>query len=113
MYTDEDDFFADLPPATPGATAATPPVRVGRKPRVKSPKVRLDGVDPQLIDFAASRDLMVTSGRDAPGVHVKNSAHGRGDGLDFRTRDKTPAEIARIAREAEAEGLGILTKRHG
>jgi hypothetical protein len=83
-----------------------------RTPRTK-PGVRLDGVAPDLIDFARERDFTVTSGRDAPGVHARNSRHGDGNALDLRVRDKSPEEVRRAAEEARAAGYHVIDKPHG
>ncbi len=82
------------------------------KPRTK-PGVRLDGVDPDLINFAAERNFTVTSGRDSAAVHETRSRHGDGGALDLRTRDKTPEEVARAIREAQARGLRAAYERKG
>lgn len=103
---DEPDSFEGLPPAAP------PPVRVGRRPRVK-PGANIEGVDERLLNFAAERNFTATSGRDSAGVHVRGSLHGGGRALDLRTRDKTPAQVERALREARESGLHAEFERAG
>lgn len=84
------------------------PVRYARKPRTKT-GVRLEGVDPELVDFAARHDLLITSGRE--GRHNPGSAHGGGGALDFRTRDLTPERFGQVREAARAEGLNLGDER--
>jgi DNA topoisomerase IB len=99
MLDELDRLIGTLPAPTQGAV---------RRPRTK-PGVRLDGVDPKLIDFASRNDLTVTSGRE--GRHNRGSAHGSGAALDFRTRDKSPEEVERVFSAARLEGLGVGDER--
>jgi hypothetical protein len=96
--------------ASPAVTPA--PAYTGLAPRTKA-GVNLEGVNPSLLNFAATRDFTITSGRDAPTVHVRNSRHGDGRAVDLRVSDKTPEEVARAMEEARAAGFGVRDERYG
>lgn len=90
-----------------------------------SDTVELDGVVPALMTFAVQLGylhfllfglpLVITSGRD--GEHVPTSLHKFGRALDFRTHDKSEAEmqvfLAILAYSAPHQNCRVFDERVG
>lgn len=90
-----------------------------------SDTVELEGVAPALMTFAVQLGylhfllfglpLVITSGRD--GTHVPTSLHKEGRALDFRTHDKSEAEmqvfLAILAYAAPHQNCRVFDERVG
>lgn len=82
-----------LTPSVPNAEAKTPSTTPASK----------------IAAWANKQGFDVTS--TVGGIHNTNSLHGKGLAVDVRTKNKTPAEVAKLISEASLRGLRVLDER--
>lgn len=96
---------------TTGRKQRTHSVRDARAARTHQPTSRHTAARDyrDLAKFARDRGFTVTSTNG--GRHNKGSAHYEGRAVDVRTRDKSPAQVDKLIREARAAGFKVHDER--